>query len=306
MRIEEDVIIIGAGSAGLTSALYLARTKFKFAIFEKEMVGGKLNIITQIDNYPGFPSIDGFSLILNMKKQVEALGVKISKELIKGINKNEEGFEIVCENNTYLTKSLIIATGSTTKKLGIINEDKFVGKGISYCAVCDGFFYKNKEVVVFANERKGYLEATYLSNLVSKLYLVSDKNDDDYEGNLTNLKKMNNVEFLSPFKIKEFIGVDGLEVVKIQNLENNDEKILEVSGCFPFTGDIPSNYIFNQLGLDQNRGFIKANFNMETNVPGVFVAGDIVDKPLRQIVTACGDGATAATSAIKYLNKLKK
>src|SRR5574344_1786624 len=113
MRIEEDVIIIGAGSAGLTSALYLARTKFKFAIFEKEMVGGKLNIITQIDNYPGFASIDGFSLILNMKKQVKSLSVKISKDLIKLINKNEKCFEIVCENNTYLTKSFIIATGST-------------------------------------------------------------------------------------------------------------------------------------------------------------------------------------------------
>jgi thioredoxin reductase (NADPH) len=306
MRIEEDVIIFGAGSAGLTSALYLARTKFKFAIFEKEMVGGKLNIITQIDNYPGFPSIDGFSLILNMKKQVEALGVKINKELIKGINKNEDGFEVVCENDTYQTKALIIATGSTTKKLGIVNEDKFVGKGISYCAVCDGFFYKNKEVLVFAHERKGYLEATYLSNLVSKLYLVSDKNEDDYEGNLANLKKMKNVEFLSPYKIKEFIGVDGLDAVKIENLETNEERTVNVSGCFPFTGDIPSNYLFNQLGLDQNRGFIKADFNMGTNVPGVFAAGDIVDKPLRQIVTACGDGATAATSAIKYLNKLKK
>ncbi len=304
MLIEKDIGIIGAGPAGMSCALYLSRSKYTFEIIEKEMSGGKLNITTEIENYPGVNKTDGFSLGMMIKKQIESFGIKILKDSINDISFEENRFKLIGNKNTYLFKNIVIATGSSNKKSNAINEEKFLGKGISFCAVCDGFLYKNKDVLVFANSRKGYLEALYLSNLVHKVYLVSDKNEDDTEGNLTKLKSLDNVEFLYPYKIKKYDGDEVINSVEIENVESKDLKTIDISACFPFLGDTPNNYLIKKLGVETNKnGYILVDKNMQTNIGGVYAIGDIIDKPLRQVVTACSDGAIAATSIIKNLNK---
>lgn len=303
--INKDIVIIGAGPAGMSAALYLARTKYSFVLIEKATPGGKLNITTQLDNYPGVPNTDGFTLTMLMKKQLENLNVAIERDEIKNIEKIDGICKVFGEKEEYNSKAIIIATGSSNKKINVKNEDSLLGKGISYCAVCDGFFYRNKDVMVFANERKAYLEALYLTNLVSKLYLISDKYEDDLENNLDKLIKKENVELLYPYRIIEYRGIDNLDSVVIKNIDTEETKEIKVSGCFPLIGDVPASYIINKLNIETNKGYIVVDVDMRTNIEGIFAAGDIIDKSLRQVVTACSDGAIAATSAIKYLNNLK-
>lgn len=306
MIVNKDILIIGAGPAGISAAIYLSRSKYSFVLLEKEMVGGKLNTITDIENYPGFTMISGPELIMKYQEQLKARNIEITKDNIQGITKEKDLFKVVADNNTYLVKVLIIATGSTNKKAGINGEKEFLGRGISYCAVCDGFFYRNKDVLVFANESKGYKEALYLEKLVNKLYLVNDNNLDDEDNDLENLKNSKRVDFLYGFSIKEYVGDEfGLTCVILENTKTKDELSLKVSGVFPFIGEIPSSYFLNTLNLDMNNGYINVNSNCETNVEGVYAIGDIVRKPLKQIVTASSDGAIAATSAIRYLNNKK-
>ncbi len=306
MTVNKDILIIGAGPAGISAAIYLSRSKYSFVLLEKEMVGGKLNTITDIENYPGFTTISGPELIMKYQEQLKARNIEVTKDNIQGITKEEDLFKVVADNNTYLVKVLIIATGSTNKKAGINGEKEFLGRGISYCAVCDGFFYRNKDVLVFANESKGYKEALYLEKLVNKLYLVNDNDLDDEDNDLEKLKNSKRVDFLYGFSIKEYIGDEfGLTGVILENTKTRDELSLNVSGVFPFIGEIPSSYFLNTLNLDMNNGYINVNSNCETNVIGVYAIGDIVRKPLKQIVTASSDGAIAATSAIRYLNNKK-
>lgn len=306
MEIKKDILIIGAGTAGISAAVYLSRSKYSFAIVEKEMIGGKLNIITQIDNYPGFDSISGIELIENFKKQLKARGCEVTPDAISGIQKDGDIYKVIGENNTYIVKSIIIATGSSNKKSGVKGEKEFQGKGISYCAVCDAFFYRNKDVFVFANSKKGYKEALYLENIARKIYLVNDNDLDDEDNSLEHLKVSDKVEFFYPYKIVEFLGDDlGLTGVKIKNIENDEEKIIDCAGAFPFIGDVPSSYFLNGLNLSMDNGYIIVNENTETSLKGIYAAGDIVKKSLKQIVTAGSDGAIAATSVVRYLNSIK-
>lgn len=307
MTITKDILIIGAGPAGESAAVYLSRSKYSFCIVEKEMLGGKLNTITQIDNYPGFASISGVELIEQYRKQMSARNVEVISDNITGINKGSNLYQVIGENNTYIVKVIIIATGSSNKKSGVPGEREFTGKGISYCAVCDGFFYRNKEVVVFANASKGYKEALYLENLVSKLYLVNDNNKDDSENDLVKLKNSSKVEFLYPFMINKFIGDEmGLTGVIIEDSNTHATREISCIGAFPFIGDTPSSYFLMSLGLDMNNGYITVDQNQETSIKGIFAAGDICAKSLKQIVTAGSDGAIAATSAIRFLNLSNK
>ena len=306
MIINKDILIIGAGPAGISAAIYLSRSKYSFTLLEKEMVGGKLNTITDIENYPGFTLISGPELIMKYQEQLKARNIEVVNDNIQGITKEEGLFKVVADNNAYLVKVLIIATGSANKRTGVKGEKEFVGRGISYCAVCDGFFYRNKDVLVFANESKGYKEALYLEKLVNKLYLVNDNDLDDEDNDLESLKNSKKVDFLYGFSIKEYVGDEfGLTGVILENTKTKDELSLEVSGVFPFIGEIPSSYFLSTLNLDMNNGYINVNSNCETNVVGVYAIGDIVHKTLKQIVTAASDGAIAATSAIRYLNNKK-
>src|SRR5574344_16402 len=306
MTINKDILIIGAGPAGVGAAIYLSRSKYSFCIVEKEMIGGKLNTITQIDNYPGFVSISGVELIQKYQEQLKARNIEVLHDGINGITKGNDLFQVVGDNNTYIVKTIIIATGSSNKRSGVPGEREYQGKGISYCAVCDGFFYRNKDVLVFAHDAKGYKEALYLENLVNKIYLVNDNNIDDNDNDLATLKKSKKVEFFYPFVIKEFLGnEEGLTGVVIKDNTNNIEKNISCIGAFPFVGDTPSSYFLMSLGLKMDGGYIDVDSNCESSIKGVFAVGDIVHKSLKQIVTASSDGAVAATSAIRYLNSKK-
>lgn len=304
MIINKDIIIIGAGPAGMSAGLYLARSKYSFIIIEKEMSGGKLNITTEIENYPGVGKIDGFSLGMKIKKQLEEFNVEFHSDNIVDIKKDEERnvFFSTGEKDQYVSKIVVIATGSTFKKLGIKNEKEFLGNGISYCAVCDGFFFKKKDVAVFASSKKGYLEALYLANIVNKLYLISDTNEDDEENDLENLKSLKNVIFLPYFRIVSFNGEDRLTSLTIKNIKTKEEETVNVEGCFPFLGDVPSSYIAQRLNIEMENSYIITNQFMETSMKGLYAVGDIIKKPLRQVVTACSDGAIAATGIIRELN----
>lgn len=306
MTINKNVLIIGAGPAGISAAIYLSRSKYNFVLLEKDMFGGKLNTITDIDNYPGISTITGPDLISKYNEQLKEKNIEITFDNIKGISKENDLFVVIAEKNIYKVDALIIATGSTIKKSGVTGEKEFEGRGISYCAVCDGFFYRNKEVLVFANEMKGYKEALYLEKIVNKIYLINDNNLDDEDNDLEKLKKSKRVDFLYGFSIKEYIGdAFGLTSVKLENTKTKNELLLNVSGAFPFIGDIPSSYFLSSLNLNINNGYIICDSNLKTNIEGVYAAGDIVNKSLKQIVTAASDGAIAATSAIRYLNSKK-
>ncbi len=302
MIVNKDVLIIGAGPAGMSAAIYLSRSKYTFSIIDKSAAGGKLLITTRIDNYPGVKRISGFDLANLLVDQLKDLNIKIEHDEIIDCEKNDKGFFVKGRNSDYQVKKIIISTGSSNKKTGLKNEENLIGKGISYCAVCDGFFYRNKEVMVFANETKGYLEALYLTDLVKTLYLVSDKDEDDSLENLKILKNKDNVIFYPYYKIADFIGDEYLTGVKIKSLKDGEIKTLEVEGCFPFEGDIPMNYFLRKLNVSTEKGYIVTDINMKTNEEGIYAAGDIVNKSLKQIVTACSDGAIAATNVIKSLN----
>lgn len=301
MKNKKNVLIIGAGCAGLSSAIYLSRSKYSFCIVEKEMLGGKLNVITDIENYPGYEKISGIELIENYQKQLKNLGIEITKDSIIDIKKNGDGFIAFSNENEYYIDNIIIATGSTNIKANIPGETEFIGKGISYCAVCDGFFNRGKDVLVFGRDLKSIKEAIYLENLVKKLYFVTDINLENIE-EFIKLKSSSKVEVLYPYTIEKFTGNDGLESATIKNILTNEVREISCFGAFPFVGETPSNSFIKSLSIKTEKGYIKVDDNQETNVKGIYAAGDIVSKQLKQIVTAGSDGAIAATSIIKNLN----
>ena len=301
-----DALIIGGGPAGMSAALYLARSKYKFAIISNNGYGGKLLVTTRIDNYPGVSKSEGSELALKMVKQIKELNVELINDEVLELKKEDSTFSLIGKEGTYQAKNVIVATGSFDKKRKVEGLDRLIGHGISYCAVCDAFFYRNKDVAVFANETEGYLEALYLADIVSKVYLINDNDKDDSLFNLKKLKEMKNVEYYHPYKIVKYIGEESLNEIEILNINTNEIKTLKVDGCFPFEGKIPSNYFLSKLNLEyDNYGYIKVNENMLTSIDGLYAAGDIIVKPLKQVVTACSDGAIAATAIIKRLNLAK-
>ena len=299
MKIIKDVGIIGAGPAGMSAALYLARSKYSFLLIEKEMSGGKLNITTQIENYPGVGSIDGFTLGMNMKNQLKSFNISIKKDNCIDVKKVDEGFEVIGEKDTYLFKILIIATGSKTKGSGIKDEEKYYGKGISFCAVCDGFLYKNKDVAVFASSRKGYLEALYLANIVNKVYLlhrgVNFKGDDALVERVRNTK---NIEIVDGVNIKKINEVEG----KIESVTLDNEKTINVKGVFIYIGYKPDTEMFKKLDITNINGDIIVSENFETEIDGLYAIGDCAKKGVYQLVTAASDGCIAVSDIEKIRN----
>ena len=305
MKLVNDVTIIGAGPAGMSAAIYLKRANIDFHIFEKSMPGGKLNMATAIDNYPGIANVDGFTLAMNFVDQLTKLGVKIEGDDVIKVEKVEEGFNVYTKNHEILSKAIIIATGMNPIKKQIINQDKFLGKGVSYCAVCDGFFFRGKDVLVYGNNKRAYLEALYLADLVNKVYFVHDSNFESCI-ELTNLLERENVEEFAGYKILEIDGEENVASAKISNLETKEEKVLEVSGVFPLFDETPSNYVFDSLNVETKNNFFIVNDKLETSIPGVYAAGDCVKNQLKQVVTATRDGAVAASNVIAYLRTIKK
>lgn len=299
-----DIIIIGAGPAGLTAAIYIARARKKVLVLEASAYGGQIINTLNIDNYPAVPHIDGYTFATNVYNQAKELGAEIKFEKVIDIENNEIK-KVITSNNEYEAKAIIIATGCGIKKLNIDNEDKFQGRGISYCATCDGAFYKGKEVGIVGGGNTALEDALYLSDIASKVYLIhrrdSFRGEDRY---YEKLKTKENVEFIFNSNVTKLFGDEYLESIEVTN-NDNEKKIITLSGLFVAIGRIPENANFSKL-IDINQsGYVNADESCKTNVEGIFVAGDCRVKSLRQLVTATSDGAVAATEAIKYINKNK-
>ncbi len=295
-----DIIIIGAGPAGLTASIYAARALKKVLVLDANGYGGQIINSMNIENYPSLKSISGFDFANNLYKQAINLGAEIKFEKVNEI-KNKKIKQVITNKTIYNTKTIIIATGCTYRMLGLDKEKEYVGKGISYCATCDGNFFKGLDVAVVGGGNTAISDALYLSNIVNKLYVIHRRDEfraDEKDVNL--LKKKKNVEFVYNSNITKLIGNNNLESIEVVN-STNEKRIIKVSGLFIAIGQIPMSDSFQNLIKMDSSGYIISKENCHTNCRGVFVAGDIRKKNVRQLVTATSDGAISAMEAVKYL-----
>lgn len=301
-----DIIIIGAGPAGLTASIYARRANKKTLVLEAKTYGGQIINTLSIENYPVEPNISGFDFATKLYNQAKDMGSEIKFEKVIDIKDKKDKKQVITTKNTYETKTIIIATGAENRKLGLDNEDKLVGKGISYCATCDGAFFKKKDVAVVGGGNVALEDALYLSDIANKVYLIHRR--DEFRGDFTiveKLKEKNNVEFILNSNVSKIIADNKLKSINIKNKEDREETELDIDGLFIAVGQVPENQNFSKLiNLDKS-GYIIAGEDCHTNIEGIFVAGDNRTKELRQLVTATSDGAIAATEAIKYINNKK-
>ena len=297
-----DIIIVGAGPAGLTSAIYAKRASKKVLVLEANSYGGQIINTLDIENYPGDNHISGFDLATNMYNQAKELGAEIKFEKVVEIKNSSRYKEVITPNNKYKCKALILATGSENRKLGLSNEDELIGKGVSYCATCDGAFYKDKIVAVVGGGNTAIEDALYLTDICKKVYLIHRR--DTFRGEeatINKLKEKDNITFIYNSNVTKLNAKDKLESIIVTDKEGNNEE-LEVSAIFIAVGRIPENQNFAKIIKLDEKGYVIAKENCHTNRRGIFVAGDARSKDLRQLVTATADGAVAATESIKYIN----
>ena len=292
-----DCIIIGAGPSGLTSALYLRRANKKVLLLESKNYGGQIINASKIENFPSIKTISGFEFATNLYNQVIDLGAEIKYETVIKV---EEDKTVITNKNSYKTKTVIIATGAQNKKLNIENESKYIGKGLSYCATCDGNFFKNKIVAVNGGGNTALEDALYLSDIASKVYLIHRreefKADEKY---LEEASSKDNIEIITNATIQSLNGENTLESITIN--ENNIIKNIELNGLFVAIGQEPKNEIFTNVVDLNEKGYIITNNDVYTKTRGIFASGDTREKELRQITTAIGDGSIAATVALKEM-----
>lgn len=299
-----DIIIVGAGPAGLTAAIYARRAQKSVLVLEAKSYGGQIINTLDIENYPVEEHISGFDFATKLYKQTKVLGTEIVFEKVVDINDLGNTKEVITTKNKYSCKAVIIATGSENRKLGLSNEDELVGKGISYCATCDGAFYKGKTVAVVGGGNTALEDALYLSDIASKIYLIHRR--DEFraeETTVEQLKKKDNVEFIYNSTVTKLNASERLESIEVTN-KDGSVKTIEVNGLFVAVGRIPENQNFAKLIELDNAGYVKAGEDCKTTCKGIFTAGDNRIKEVRQLVTATGDGAVAATNAVKYINNL--
>jgi len=295
-----DIIIIGCGPAGMTAAIYAARSNKKVLIIEKETIGGQMASSPLIENYPGFTSISGSELANNMFEQVNNLDVDFELEEVIEIIDGEIK-TVVTDCNKYETKSVIIATGSKYRLLGLENEENLIGKGIHFCTACDGIFFKDKIVAVIGGGNSAIINALTLADICKKVYVIQNLSRLTCENILAaNLKEKKNVEIIVNSTVKQIIGEDTLQSIIIETEGKEDE--IKLDGMFISIGLVPqSDFVKNILKINKY-GYIESN-NCITSIPGIFVAGDCRDKAFRQVTISTSDGTVAATEAINYLNK---
>jgi len=294
-----DLIIMGAGPAGISAGIYARRRELETLVLEKASVGGQILLTNEIENWPGFESISGSELAKRMESHARKLGVEFKAEEVIGMNLKEEMKTITTREKEYQTKAVIIATGGQHRKLGIKGEGEFAGKGVSYCAICDGPFFKDKTIAVVGGGNAAAEDALYLSELASKTYLIHRKGSLRAEEAVQKKLKERGVESILNTEIEEILGDKFVTSIKIKT--DKEERILPVDGVFVAIGIVPSTTMAKGAGIElDEKDYIKVNRNQETNIPGVFAAGDITGGVM-QISTAVGEGCVAALSAYKYI-----
>ncbi len=297
-----DLAIIGGGVAGMTAAIYASRSGLSAIIIEKAGFGGQAALTAKIENYPSFKEIEGFELAAKMKEQVDALGVESLSADVESLSKDGDVFTVVTNADTIEAKTVIIANGVRRRELGIAGEDTFRGRGISWCAVCDGGFFRKKKVAVIGAGNSALGDAIYLANLCEEVYLIYRR---DYptatKSYMDKLEGIDNIKLMPRHIPIEFKGERRVTALTVRNIDTDETYDLEVNGVFEAIGLIPDNDAFaNLVELDDN-GYILTDDEMRTKTEGLYAAGDTRQKSLRQIVTACADGALAATSAHRFL-----
>jgi thioredoxin reductase (NADPH) len=308
----ENVVIIGSGPAGCTAAVYCARANLEPVLITGKIEGGQLIQTHDIQNWPGIESISGFELMNNLLNHAKNLGTRTNSDTISSIVKNGDVFELQGENNKYLAKSVIIATGSSPRKLTIESEDKFLNKGVSFCATCDGFFYRKQDVAIVGGGNTALSEALYLSNLCNKVYLIHRREDFRAEKILIEKVKeqveLGKIELVLNATVNEIIGDDlqGVEKLELLNTKDNSKFYIDVKGVFVAIGHNPNTTEFSSL-VEVDGGIIKTNINPKyttaTSVLGVFAAGDCSSTTYRQAITSAGSGCTAALDVERYLKE---
>lgn len=293
-----DVAIIGAGPAGLSAAIFTTRAGLSTACFERLGIGGQAALSHNIENYPGFKSIVGFDLMEKFHSHATGFGMATHYEEVVSLSKDEKEFVIKTKNNEYRAQQVIISCGCRAKKLGLEKEEAFVGRGVSYCASCDGYFFKDKTVAIVGGGNTAFENVDYLSSLAKKIYLInrSDKfKAGEYK--LEKAKRYNNLEVLTNAQVVEILGDDHVEGVSI--VQAGKKKKLSIDGLFIAIGqETHLDFIDLDLEIDPS-GYIIVDQNMQTNIPGVYASGDVVKKDFRQVITACSDGAIAGNSCIR-------
>ena len=305
LNTQYDVAIVGCGPAGLSAAIYAARGGLKTVIFEKALVGGQITVTAEVENYPGFEeSVSGFDIVEKMQKQAEKFDAEIKIEEVKAIGL--EGLCKIVETNkaTYRVKSVIIATGAHPRKLAVPGEEKYTGRGVSYCATCDGALYRDKIVAVIGGGDSAVEEAIFLTKFASKVYIIHRRDQLRAVKILQERVFANKkIEIIWDSVVQEIQGGNFVEKLLLFNKKTKKTSELTLDGVFIFVGIIPSSELVESKVDFDDQNFIKTDETMHTEIPGVYAAGDVTHKVLRQIITAGSDGATAAFSAEKWIEE---
>lgn len=302
-----DLIIVGGGPCGLTASVYAGRSGIRTLLLEEYACGGQILNTYEIKNYPGFENISGPELASKIQKQAENLSVEIKYEKAVDFDFNGKIKAVKTQNGEYFSKTIILSLGARPKKLGLEREEELTGRGVSYCAICDGGFFKGKSVAVVGGGNSAIEDAPYLTNLASKSYLINRSKRYRAQMALLNkvnlLKQQGKIEVFEDTVVTKLLGEKKLEGVMLKNVETGKEQLLEIDGLFVEIGRIPNTELLNgKIELDEYN-YIVTDKNLMTSAPGVFAGGDVIQKTLRQIVTAGSDGAVCATNAQNFLNQ---
>ncbi len=300
-----DIAVIGAGPAGLTAAIYAARGKYDILIIEKAVVGGTALMIDNLENYPGFPEgTKGYELAMKMEAQAKKFGAVFINDDAQSIKKENGVFRITCSSSSYFVRAVVIASGSKPVKLGVLGEEKLIGKGISWCATCDGAFFRNQPIAVVGGGNSALHEALYLTRFASEVYVIHRRNEFRASPYLQDRLKTNpKIHLVLGSVVEKVIGEDKLEKISIKNVADGSLSELQISGLFEAVGNTPNTgFCRDILKLDE-KGCIITDDSLESSEPGIFAVGDVRTTKLRQVATAVGDGAYVAAGLEKYLSK---
>ena len=302
-----DVLIIGGGGAGLTAAIYASRAKLKTLLLEKLTPGGQIALTDIVENYPGFPEgVTGTDISMRMEEQAKKYGTEIQYDEVQSITKANGEFKVKTPKNSFATKSIIIASGASFRMLGVPGEKELTGRGVSYCATCDGAFFKEKEIVVVGGGDSAMQEGLFLTRFVTKLNVIHRRDKLRASPILQDRGKENQkFNFIWDTVVTKVVGDKKVEKLRIKNVKTGEEKDFKADGIFIFIGHDPATkFLQGVVALDE-KGYVKANDRLETSVPGIFVAGEVRSGATKQLVSACGEGCEAALSAQAYLEQLE-
>jgi len=303
--LEYDLLILGGGAAGLTAAIYGGRGALKTAVVETGVTGGQLNNILEIENYPGFSHIGGYDLVEKFEQHADKFNIdKYIMQQIISVDLNSVIKTVETSENIFKAKTVVIATGASLQKIGVAGETELIGRGVSYCAVCDGAFFRDKEVCVVGGGNAALEEAAYLTRFASKVNIIHRRDafraEKIYQERAFSNPKIN---FIYDTVVTAINGTEKVESVSLQNVKTGEKSEFKTDAVFPYIGYSPNTEMFSeQIKLD-SKGFIEIDINLATSCEGVFAAGDVRVSPLRQVVVSAADGAISATSAVKYIEE---